>query len=91
MYQIANIPSEKSRCQIKARVDGESIDIRCVDEPGTVGLGMTSLYVGDHMLGKPEALRQMIGDTICFAIRAGRDAGYAQAKAEIRRTLGLKD
>jgi hypothetical protein len=91
MHQLTNVPTEASLCRIEASVNGETIEIRCVEKRGDrPGIGMSSLYVGDHMLSKPEALRQMIGDAICLAIRAGRDAGYHQAKAEIRAALGIE-
>lgn len=50
---------------------------------------MTSIYVGDHMLTKPQALREMYGRDIAMAIRLARNAGYAQALADVRKVLGL--
>jgi hypothetical protein len=88
MYSVTNIPTEKSRHQIKALVEGDAILIRAVEQPGTYGIGMTTMHVGDHMLAKPEALRKMIGEAITVAIRFGRDAGYAHAQADMRRVIG---
>ena len=90
MYSITNIPTAASRYQIKALVHGETIEIRQVQQPGTMGLGMTSMYVGDHMLVQPEALRQMIGNAVAFAVEAGCEAGYAQAQYDIRRALNAR-
>lgn len=90
MYSMTNVPIAASRHQIKAHVNGENIDIRHVEQPGTMGWGMSSLYLGDHMLTRPEELRQMVGDAIAFAITAGRDAGYRQAQADIRQSMGAK-
>lgn len=90
MYQLTNVPTAVSRNQIKARVDGSDISIRCVEEAGTMGVSMTSIHIGDHMLTKPEALREMVGKEICDAIRLARDAGYRQGIAAIRRVLELE-
>jgi len=95
MHSLTNVPTEKSGHRIVGFARGENIDIRCLEKlpRGDMdpGVNMTSWYIGDHMF-KPENqqhLREAVANVIATAIRMGRDAGYAQAKAEIREALGV--
>lgn len=91
MYNLTNVPTAASGVPINGEVDGETVRIVCgKDAYGAGGTMMTSTTVGDHMLKNPDALRKMYANDLATAIRLGRDAGYAQAKAEIRRVLGVK-
>ena len=91
MHSLTNVPTAASGLEIKGRVDGNDISVVCAKRhaPENDYLRMTSTFVGDHMLGKPDDLRQMYARDLATAIRMGRDAGYEQAKAEIRRVLGV--
>jgi hypothetical protein len=93
MYNIVNIPHHKDRRQIGCRVDGETVRLVAVDRTAPEGfqeLGMDTMYVGDHMLTKPEGLREMIGLALVHAVIRGREVGYRQAQADIREALGVK-
>jgi hypothetical protein len=91
LYQLTNVPTKASDLEIKGIVNGENIKVVCAKRNAAPGdwLMMTDTHVGDHMLGKPEELRKMYADDLATAIRMGRDAGYEQAKAEIRAALGV--
>ena len=94
MHSLANVPTKTSGLHICTQVDGPAIHIlRSLEPTAKWGDGksilMTSLHVGDHMMQKPNDLREMYGRDIAMAIRLGRDAGYAQAQADIKAALGL--
>lgn len=92
MYRLVNVPSAKASLSIEGRVNGMSAEVVCVDPKAEAPFnrtGMADLYIGDHMLAKPNDLRKMVADALAFAVRAGRDAGYSQAQADIRQALGV--
>ena len=91
MYRLTNVPTEASGLEIKGVVDGEKIKVVCAKPHAAPNdwVMMTDTFVGDHMLAKPADLRRMYAEALATAIRMGRDAGYQQAKAEIRRVLGV--
>lgn len=95
IYQLTNVPTDASGLGIACFVDGENLNIVCVEKvtPGfsrPAGSSLiTSTFVGDHMLAKPEALRKMYGDDICTAIRLARDIGYNQALRAVRQVLRI--
>lgn len=95
IYGLVNVPSKKSGNEIHGHVEGESIYVIC-SEKGTTGwrnrssVSIASGQIGDHMLGKPEALRKTVAEGLANAVRLGRDAGYAQAMADIRHLIGVK-
>lgn len=92
MWDLTNVPPASAK-EIELRVIVEGPEIKIVRakkhaaENDWVRMGY--VFVGDHMLAKPDDLRKMIGDNIVAAILRARDAGYAQAKAEIRAALGI--
>ena len=89
-YSFTNIPAKADKdVEIVGSVNGQNVSVHIVDKQGG-HWGISSSYVGDHMLERPEALRQMIADSVANAIRAGREAGYAQAQRDIRLALGIK-
>jgi hypothetical protein len=92
MYQLTNVPTATSALEIKGIVNGENVKIVCAKRNAAPDdwVMMTDTYVGDHMLAAPAALRQMYANDLAMAIRMARDAGYEQAKAEIRQVLGVK-
>jgi hypothetical protein len=87
--QLTNVPTAASKLEIRAIVEGENIDIVCSERNSENYIRMTSTFVGDHMLAKPEDLRRMYADDLATAIRLARDAGYRQAKAELRTWLDI--
>lgn len=91
VYSLTNVPTAQSKLEIKGFVEGELVYVLCCekDSLGRDGRssGMTSTFVGDHMLAKPAELRRMYADDLANAVRLGRDAGYEQAKAELRDWL----
>jgi hypothetical protein len=91
LYQLTNVPTAASGLEVKVIVNGENIDIVCAKPHAAPNdyLRMTSTFVGDHMLAQPAALREMYGRDLAMVISKARDAGYAQAKAEIRAALGV--
>jgi hypothetical protein len=96
MYNLVNVPHKNDRAEIDSRVDGQTVMIVAVDrnfraENKPFGeLRMDDLYIGDHMLENPQALREMIGRAMVHAIIRARDIGYAQAQADIRKAIGAK-
>lgn len=91
MYRLVNVPTETSELEINGIVDGETIRIVCQAKGSAPSdyIIMTDTYVGDHMFAKPADLRRMYANDLASAIRMARDAGYAQAQAEIRAALGI--
>lgn len=96
MFRLVNVPTQKSSLEIKGVVEGQEILVIAA-EPNTKvecwrghASIMTDEFVGDHMLDKPEALRQMFANSLATAIRMARDAGYAQAMADVRNLIGAK-
>lgn len=94
IYSLVNVPRANGKLEIRGYVEGENIYIVAGERGSKWRDGncvqMTNTFIGNHMLSMPDALRQMYADDIATAIRMGRDAGYAQAKAEIREALGIK-
>lgn len=93
MWSLVNVPPACAKeIKIRAIVEDETIKIVRAKKSATENdwLGMGDFFVGDHMLARPDDLRQMIGRELVSAIIMARDAGYAQAQAEIRDALGIK-
>lgn len=90
MHSLTNVPTKASGLEIRGIADGEQIDVVCMSDNGRDWSRMTTAYLGDHMLAKPAELRRMYANDLATAIRMGRDAGYEQAKAEIRAVLGVR-
>lgn len=94
MHRLTNVPTKDQDREIEIRVVVDGSNIKIVrakrDAAKDDWAGMTEVYVGDHMLSRPDDLRRMIGDAVASAIRLGRDAGYNQAKREIRNALGIE-
>ena len=94
MYSIVNIPhASNKRAELTASVDGGHARVRVVDpkgEPPYNSCGVCDLFIGDHMFepDKRDDLRMMVARAFVTAIEKGRDAGYAQAQADIRAALG---
>lgn len=95
LHSLTNVPSAASGLEIKPFVEGETIYIVCAPKNGKWrdgnSVSMTTTFVGDHMLEKPQALREMYAHDLALVISMARDAGYAQAQAEIRAALGIRD
>lgn len=95
MYRIVNIPhANNKRAELIASVDQGHAKVTVVDSQGTPpynSCGVCDLYIGDHMFEpeKRDDLRMMVGRALVLAIEKGRDAGYAQAQADIRGALGI--
>lgn len=93
MYSLTNIPHKDSHVCIESRVDGQTVRLFAFDNKAKEGfreLGMDDFSIGDHMLSKPQELREMIGRALVHAITRARDVGYRQAQADIRHALGVK-
>lgn len=97
LYNLTNVPRASAKnLHIGWAVKGEMVHILCTvnqntkEWPDGQGVSMTSVLVGDHMFSNPEALRQMYASDLVTAIQLARDAGYEQARAEIREALGVK-
>ena len=93
MWSLTNVPPASAKeIEMRAIVEGQNIKIVRAKKHAAENdwVRMVDFFVGDHMLAKPDDLRQMIGDNIIAAILRARDAGYAQAKAEIRSALGIE-
>ena len=92
MHRLVNVPHHSNRCKIETRIKNESILIVLHDPTISKPYAdstMTDLYIGAHMFLKPNDLRKMVGDAMCFLIREARDAGYRHAQSDIRSALGL--
>lgn len=96
MYRLTNVPRGKDPNAIVGEVSGATINIinrsletkaQQMDRSGWV---MTDFSIGDHLMEKPELLRQMVADTVATAIRMARDVGYKQALADVRAALGVE-
>lgn len=93
MYRLVNIPHKDSRVEVDSKVEGETVKLFASDKQASEGfreLTMDTLYIGDHMFDKPEALREMVGRALVHAVTRARDVGYMQAQADIRDALGIK-
>lgn len=88
-----NIPHEGNKdFTIEKCVEGSSVYIVASHKGSEWRKGavqITSLLVSDHLLAKPDVLRNYIGDAICAALRQGRRAGYRQAQRDIRDSMGI--
>lgn len=94
MYRLVNVPEKNSKVEIRGEVEGETIYIVAA-QPGAKwrdgrAAMMASTEIGDHLLAQPEVLRRRVADDLAFAIREARDAGYAQAMADVRQLIGAK-
>jgi hypothetical protein len=92
MYSLTNIPHHKARAEVDSRVEGESVRLVAYDRQAPEGfqdLTMDTMFIGDHMLSKPQALREMVGRALVHAVIRARDVGYRQAQADIRDALGI--
>jgi hypothetical protein len=91
IHSLTNVPTAASKVEIRTVVDGENVMIVSASkyaEPDDY-LVMTSTFIGNHMMAKPDDLRRMYASDLAIAIALARDAGYHQAKAEIRDALGI--
>jgi len=95
MYSVVNIPhAENKRAVLSGSADAGHAKVRVVDpkiDPPYNSCGVCDLFIGEHMF-EPENrdhLRKMVADALVTAIEKGRDAGYAQAQADIRKALGI--
>jgi hypothetical protein len=95
MYSLVNVPTAASGVEIKGVVEGDHILIIAAEKGSKWRDGhsvmMADTWLGEHVLSAPEFLRQKYADDLATAIRMGRDAGYAQALADIRHLLGIKN
>lgn len=60
MHSLTNVPTAASGLEVKTVIDGQEIKIVCAErnaDPNHWSV-MTSVHVGDHMLQKPDALRE---------------------------------
>jgi hypothetical protein len=93
IVSLTNVPSKDSNMEIRGHVEGENIYIIAAVKGSKWrdghSVSMTTDFIGDHMMQKPHDLRQMYADSLAAAIRLGREAGYAQAQADIRAALGV--
>jgi hypothetical protein len=95
MNSIVNIPhASNARAVLTASVEHDHAKVTVVDpkmEMPYNSCGVCDLYIGDHMLEPPmrDGLRKMVADALVTAIAKGRDAGYVQAQADIRKALGI--
>ena len=97
MHSLTNVPTANMDrdYEIAGIIDGPDVRIVCrrrhPRERDAIGdcVTMTTTLIGDHMLANPQMLREMYARDLATAIRMGRDAGYHQAKAEIRSALGI--
>lgn len=91
MYRLVNVPSKDSKAEIRGEVEGETVYVVAAEPNGKWREGgallMAETYLGDHLLGKPDLLRKKVSDDLATAVRLGRDAGYAQALADVRSLL----
>lgn len=96
MYSVVNIPhASNARAVLTASVERDHAKVAVVDpkmEAPYNSCGVCDLFIGEHMFepGKRDALRKMVADALVTAIEKGRDAGYAQAQTDIRRSLGIR-
>lgn len=94
---IVNIPhADNKRAELTAFVENDHAKVKIVDpkvEPLYNSTGVCSLYIGPHMFEADmhDHLRRMVAEAIVAAIREGREAGYSQAQADIRKALGVKE
>lgn len=93
MHSLVNVPTAKSGLEIQGYVAEQTVYIICAERGATFrdgrSVAMTDVFIGDHLLHDPNALREMIARDLATAIRLARDAGYAQAKAELRGWLEI--
>lgn len=95
MHSIVNIPhADNKRAVLTATTDRDHAKVMVVDpevESPYNACGVCALYIGEHMFDtdKHDTLRLMVANAIRFAIEKGREAGYAQAQADIRRALDI--
>lgn len=94
IYSLANVPAKSDDLEIKGVVEGEQIYVIRAEKGSKWRDGrsvmMTSTLVGEHMLARPDDLRRMYADDLATVIRLARDAGYAQALADVRGALGIQ-
>lgn len=91
IHQLTNVPTKDSKIEIRPIVDGETIKIVAAERhaaPNDYSV-MTTTFIGNHMMEKPELLREMYARDLATVIQYARDAGYRQAQIDICRALGL--
>lgn len=95
IFSLTNVPAARDSREIKGVVEGPNIYIVAAEKGSKWRDGnsvqMVMTQIGDHLLDKPDVLKQMYADDIANAIRLGRDAGYQQALREVRDTLGIRE
>lgn len=95
MYRVVNVPhASNKRAQLTPSVENETVYIKIIDPqtaPPFNATGVCDMFIGDHMFTADmrDALRMMVGRALVTAIEQGRDAGYSQAQADIRKALGV--
>ena len=87
---MTNIPREQAG-DIHSKVEGAEVRIFATKNgrPDST-LGMASIHIGDHMFADPIALREMYGRDTVAAIEKGREAGYLQARFDIRMAISAR-
>jgi hypothetical protein len=58
-------------------------------DPEHNAVDVCAMYIGDHMFERRDQLRGMIAMALADCIRQGRDIGYRQAQADMRRAMGM--
>lgn len=93
LYRLTNIPKSGNGMEIRGIVRDENIIIAAARRdaaPNDYAI-MGTTMVGDHMLARGDDLRRMVAADLVAAISAARDAGYEQARADIRYALGIRE
>lgn len=85
---------EDSKVEMRGSVSGENAVVRnytvkrglALEANEDQSVEVCSLYIGEYMFEAKNrsALRKMVADALAAAIRAGRDAGAAQTRNEVR-------
>ena len=95
MDRLVNVPRRDAvNIAVQPVVEGETIYIVAGEKNAQPfwrngrSVSVTEVYIPDHMLSKPQELREYIGRTIAGVIIRARDIGHEQAKAELREWIG---
>ena len=94
MYQLVNVPTAKSKTEIRGVVEGEHIYIIAAEKDSNWrdghSVAMTDMYIGSHMFDDPAALRRMVAGALARAIEMARDAGYNHAMFDVCNLIGAQ-
>lgn len=89
IHRLVNVPTSKSGLEIKAVIEGEHVFIIAAEKDSTWRDGhsvlITDTYINNGVL--TERMRQLYADDLARAIQMARDAGYRQAREELRAWL----